>query len=134
MLERAGGQHHSHRLRYALTHWTGLALLLPLLLFLGLRLAVHVHIMNDPPADDFPSACPPEKLEGCDRVAMLAPHSNACVTSATCICYRRLFDLLRWSFHVCNVNRGMLQWSLTWRLVEWPRPAVMRRCSVSVRT
>ena len=79
MVEGAAGQHPSHRLRAALTHWTALAVLLPLLLFLGLRLAVHVHIMDDPPADDFPSACPPDKLEGCDRVAMLAPHSNACV-------------------------------------------------------
>ncbi len=79
MVEGAAGRHPSHRLRAALTHWTALAVLLPLLLFLGLRLAVHVHIISDPPADDFPSACPPDKLEGCDRVAMLAPHSNACV-------------------------------------------------------
>ena len=82
LVEGAAGRHPSHRLRGALTHWTALALLLPLLLFLALRLAVHGHIMKDPVVDDFPSACPPDKLEGCDRVSMLAPHSNACVTAS----------------------------------------------------
>ena len=56
-------------------------LLVPLLLFLAMRLAVHGYIMDDPVVDGFPSACPPDKLEGCDRVSMLAPHSNACVVA-----------------------------------------------------
>ncbi len=75
-----GARHPSHRLRAALTHWAALAVLLPLLLFLCLRLAVHAYIAGDPVVDEFPSACPPDKLEGCDRVSMLAPHSNACAS------------------------------------------------------
>ena len=87
-VERVGARHPSHRLRRVLTHWSALAVLLPLLLFLCLRLAVHAYIAGDPVVDDFPSACPPDKLDGCDRVSMLAPHSNACVsppvTPASC--------------------------------------------------
>ena len=58
-----------------LWHPAAVAPLIICLLYLWLRIWVH-HKSPDRPFDTFPDACPPSRLNGCNRVAEHEPHNN----------------------------------------------------------